>query len=106
MDPGGRPKPAAGRHAVRRGRLVTVPGIRRRLHGPNFTIAQPGNTFIEKWNGRVWREVTKPTPFFGQVSAVAFGSAKSAFAVGSNLSLGYNPNGWTLIERWNGTAWG
>jgi hypothetical protein len=65
-----------------------------------------GNTFLEEWNGHVWREVTKPTPFAGQLSDVAIGSARSAFAVGSNDSLGYNPNGWTLIEGWNGAAWG
>jgi len=65
-----------------------------------------GNTFLEEWNGHVWREVTKPTPFAGLLTAVTFGSGKSAFAVGSNDSLGYSPNGWTLIERWNGAGGG
>jgi hypothetical protein len=37
----------------------------------------------------VWREVTKPSPLAGLLAAVAFGSGKSAFAVGSNDSLGY-----------------
>jgi hypothetical protein len=67
-----------------------------------------GNTFLEEWNGHVWREVIKPTPFAGQLSAVAFapGPAKRAWAVGSNDSLSLNPNGWTLIEGWNGASWG
>ena len=64
-----------------------------------------GNTFLEEWNGHVWHEVTKPMPFAGQLAALTFGSAKSGFAVGSNDSLSYNPNGWTLIEHWNGVAW-
>jgi hypothetical protein len=65
-----------------------------------------GNTFLEEWNGHVWREVTSPTPFAGILFGVTFSSARSAWTVGSNDSLGYNPNGWTLIEHWNGTGWG
>lgn len=65
-----------------------------------------GQTFLERWDGHTWREVTKPAPIDGQFSAVAFGSRNTAWAVGSNASLGFNPNGWTLIEHWNGTAWG
>jgi hypothetical protein len=49
---------------------------------------------------------SKPTSFPGSLYGVTFGSARSSWAVGSNDSLAYNPNGWTLIERWNGTGWG
>jgi hypothetical protein len=67
-----------------------------------------GQTFLERWDGHTWREITRPAPIDGQLAAVAIapGPSHAAFAVGSNDSLGYNPNGWTLIERWNGAGWG
>jgi hypothetical protein len=58
-----------------------------------------GTTFLERWDGHTWREVTKPAPKDGQLAAVAFGSSKCAWTVGSNLG------GPALIRRWNGTAW-
>ena len=72
---------------------------------PQNKVAQ---TFLVRWDGRAWRRVTTPAPIDGQLAAVAIapGSAKKAWAVGSNDSLGLNPNGWTLIEGWNGRAWG
>jgi hypothetical protein len=82
------------------------PSLAFAVGSTDSTLFTLGNTFLMKWNGHVWREVTSPTPFNGLMFGVTFGSKTSAFAVGTNDALGYNPNGWTLIEHWNGRAWG
>jgi hypothetical protein len=74
--------------------------------GTTTPITIVGYTLFEEWNGHVWRAVPGAAPLLGVLYGVAFGSVRSAWAVGSNSSLSYNPNGWTLIERWNGTGWG
>ena len=90
--------------AAKSASLAFAVGTTTPLTLPPYNLV--GTTFLERWDGHAWREVTKPAPIDGLLTAVAFGSAKSAWTVGTNDSLGYNPNGWTLIERWNGTAWG
>jgi hypothetical protein len=69
---------------------------------PNFL--DPGKAFLEEWNGHAWRMVMLPAEILGQFAAVAFGSARSAFAVGTNDVPCCS--GHTLIEGWNGSAWG
>jgi hypothetical protein len=64
------------------------------------------SAYLVRWNGHAWREVTSPSQPLGLAFGVGFNSAKSAWLVGVNDSLPFTPAGWTLIEHWNGTAWG
>jgi hypothetical protein len=98
------PAPAPGSGAVLFAVAAKSPSLAFAV-GWTAPLFQVDSTIILKWNGHVWRDVTKPS-LNGLVFGVGFSSAKSAWAVGSNASLGYNPNGWTLIEHWNGSAWG
>lgn len=63
-------------------------------------------TFIVRWHGSSWRQVTSPDPGgpFGQsiIEDVAATSASDAWAVGF---YGNGSHGGTMILRWNGTAW-
>jgi len=65
-------------------------------------------TFIEHWNGRVWRQTPSKNPGGPQrtdeLSSVAVTSATDAWAVGSYRTGPDSPSR-NLIEHWNGTAW-
>src|SRR5258706_8022195 len=65
-------------------------------------------TFIEHWNGRVWRQAPNKNPGGPQrtdeLSSVAVTSATDAWAVGSYRTGPDSPSR-NLIEHWNGTAW-
>jgi hypothetical protein len=71
---------------------------------------QPGDpaaqTLIEHWDGTAWCVVASPSPSGSSepsgLQSVAATSATNAWAVGDYT----NSSGtWTLILRWNGTAW-
>jgi hypothetical protein len=66
-----------------------------------------GGTLIERWDGTAWKQQASPNPGgpYGQgsLSAVAATSPANAWAVGVYTTGG--PNGFTLIEHWDGTAW-
>jgi hypothetical protein len=64
------------------------------------------HTYVLRWDGHAWREVTSAPQVAGIMFGVGFGSAKSVWIVGFNASLPVTPAGWTLTEHWNGAAWG
>ena len=65
---------------------------------------------IERWDGLGWHTVASPQPanYRNDLSAVSVLSVSDAWAVGSdqNAAGGYEQQQRTLIEHWNGTAWG
>jgi hypothetical protein len=56
----------------------------------------PGESLVLHWNGRAWLRVSSPNPLpqFSLLTAVAAGSAGSAWAAGNGFLL-----------HWNGTTW-
>ena len=63
----------------------------------------PGNSLIERWNGKVWKRVHSPGPGGYSLEGVAAVSADSAWVVGAT-GEGDGPTK-ALILRWNGAAW-
>jgi hypothetical protein len=64
------------------------------------------HTFTEHWNGSTWSKVTSPSPGSGGNSllGVSVVGANDVWAVGNYVN---NGSAWrTLIEHWNGSAWG
>src|SRR5215471_998598 len=62
-------------------------------------------TLIERWNGKIWKQVPSPNPGAGvrRLTSVAAISATRAWAVGF-YSSGTGVDR-TLIARWNGKTW-
>ena len=64
----------------------------------------PSPSLIERWNGRVWKQVRSPSPGGGtDLGGVAAVSANRAWAVGAT-GEGDSPTK-PVILRWNGAAW-
>ena len=64
----------------------------------------PGGSLIERWNGKVWKQVRSPRRADGYLlTGVAAVSANNAWVVGATGS-GVGPTK-ALILRWNGAAW-
>jgi hypothetical protein len=75
--------------------------------GGYSNIDSGGGALIDHWNGSSWTHQSVPNPGrpYGQDSLyrVAATSPANAWAVGTYTTGG--PNGLTLIEHWDGTAW-
>ena len=63
----------------------------------------PGASLIERWNGRVWKQVRSPGPGGYALASVAAVSATSAWVVGES-GEGDSPTH-AVMSRWNGRAW-
>jgi hypothetical protein len=63
-------------------------------------------TLILRWNGHTWKQVASPSPGFGGTSlnGVTATSAHSAWAVGTIIGCGCNPDGGVILH-WNGKVW-
>lgn len=68
---------------------------------------QGAKALIEHWNGSAWHVATSPAAPLGDsiLTGVAALSPTDAWAVGDTFKEGAYI-GQTLIEHWNGTAWG
>ena len=69
-----------------------------------------GAALAERWNGTTWAVVPVPTPAgaaSSQLSGISALSPSNIWAVGSVATVvGTTVQTRTLIEHWNGTAWG
>jgi hypothetical protein len=62
-------------------------------------VGSGARTLIEHWNGTRWKRVPAPGGRGAFLSAVAAGSARSAWAAGATV------NGFPRLEHWNGRTW-
>ena len=81
--------------------------------GVGFPTQQPGpinSGIIERWDGLGWHSIPSPQPanYRNDLEAVSVLSTNDAWAVGSvqNAKNGFEEQQRTLIEHWNGKAWG
>ena len=69
-----------------------------------------GAALAERWNGTTWSVVPVPTPVgaaSSQLSGISALSPSNIWAVGSVATVvGTTVQTRTLVEHWNGTAWG
>ena len=72
----------------------------------SLTTSTCCKTFVERWNGLAWTGGSStPVPAksaYSRLAAVSCTSALKCFAVGTSS---INGTSFTLVERWNGTAW-
>jgi hypothetical protein len=64
-----------------------------------WVVGSGARTLIEHWNGTRWKRVPSPGGRGAFLSAVAAGSARSAWAAGATV------NGFPRLEHWNGRTW-
>jgi hypothetical protein len=70
--------------------------------GSYRTLASPGQTLIEHWDGSSWKIVPSPNENVSGLQSVIANSASDAWAVGQrNTVRGYH----TLTEHWDGVRW-
>ena len=85
---------------------VACPGAKSCFAVGSYTIAGDTRSLVERWNGSAWSVPASVNPNHSTatvLNGVACPSAKSCFAVGSYTIAGDTR---TLVEHWNGSAWG